>query len=196
MIRDHSLHTLLVDEIRDLYDTEHQMLRALPRLVETATSPALRDLIETHAGETAGQIKRLERVFVLLDERPGGRYCSGIAGILEEGSQLMSQGFTGAVLDAGLIAAAQRAKHYEVGAYGAVTAWAEQLGEGDVAALLRETLEEERATDRKLSALAIASVNIDAAAARLDGHDRQTLRRFPTSGTGTSYVRPNSPFHK
>ena len=158
-----TLRDLMLDEIRDLYDAERQLVKALPKMAKGATSSELRSLIETHLGETEQQVTRLERVFEMLDEKPRGKRCDGMAGIIEEGSTLLGEDFEGAVLDAGIIAGAQRAEHYEIAAYGSVMAWAKELGEDEVADLLSETLEEEKSADEQLSALAEGSVNADAA---------------------------------
>jgi ferritin-like metal-binding protein YciE len=171
-MKDQSLRTLMTEEIRDLYDAEHQLARALPKLAENASSDELRTLIETHLGETEQQVKRLDQVFALLDEQPRGKHCDGIAGIIKEGSKLLEDGFDGAVLDAGIIAGAQRAEHYEIGAYGAVIAWAKRLGEDEVATLLHDSLVEEKSADEKLTALAESSINDEAAATAIDGDDR------------------------
>jgi ferritin-like metal-binding protein YciE len=156
----------MIEEIRDLYDAERQLVKALPKMAKGASSNDLRSLIETHLGETQEQVKRLERAFEMLDERPRGKHCAGIAGIIKEGSDLLDEDFDGAVLDAGIIAGAQRAEHYEIGAYGSVIAWARQIGEGEVASLLEETLEEEKGADKKLSDLAESSINQEAASER------------------------------
>lgn len=153
----------MIEEIRDLYDAERQLVKALPKMAKGASSGELRSLIEAHLGETQEQVKRLERAFELLQEKPRGKHCAGIAGIIKEGSDLLEEDFDGAVLDAGIIAGAQRAEHYEMGAYGSVIAWAKQIGEGDIASLLEETLEEEKGADEKLSALAESSINQQAA---------------------------------
>jgi ferritin-like metal-binding protein YciE len=158
-----TLRQLMIEEIRDLYDAERQLVKALPKMAKGASSDELRSLIEAHLGETQGQVKRLERAFELLQEKPRGKHCAGIAGIIKEGSELLEEDFDGAVLDAGIIAGAQRAEHYEMGAYGSVIAWAKQIGEGDIASLLEETLEEEKGADEKLSALAESSINQQAA---------------------------------
>jgi ferritin-like metal-binding protein YciE len=158
-----TLRELMIDEIRDLYDAERQLVKALPKMAKGASSDELRSLIETHLGETQEQVKRLERAFELLDEQPRGKHCAGIAGIIKEGSDLLEEDFDGAVLDAGIIAGAKRAEHYEMGAYGAVIAWARQIGEGDIASLLEETLQEEKGADEKLTALAENSINQQAA---------------------------------
>ena len=159
-----TLRDALVDEIKDLYNAEKQLTKALPKLAKNATSDDLREALESHLGETQGQIERLERVFELLDEKVRGKHCAGMAGIIEEGSSMLEEDFEGAVLDACIIAAGQRAEHYEMAAYGTCIAWAEALGLSDVAELLNETLAEEKAADEKLSALAEADINTEAAA--------------------------------
>ena len=159
-----TLQDALIDEVRDLYHAEKQLVKALPRMAKAATSDALRDAIESHLAETETQVSRLEQVFDLLEEKPRAKMCAGMAGIIEEGSDLLKEGGGDAVLDAGIIAAAQRAEHYEIAAYGTTAAWAEALGLGEVADLLRETLDEEKAADEKLSALAEAGINAAARA--------------------------------
>jgi len=182
-----SLRELMIDEIRDLYDAERQLVKALPKMAKGASSDELRSLIETHLEETQEQVKRLERAFEMLDEKPRGKHCEGIAGIIKEGSDLLEEDFDGAVLDAGIIAGAQRAEHYEIGAYGSVIAWAKQMGEGEIASLLEETLEEEKGADEKLSALAESSIN-QQAASEAGGDDASmgngTGRRSAMRGNG------------
>ena len=163
MAQGQTLRDLMIDEIRDLYDAERQLVKALPKMAKGATSDELRALIEAHLGETEQQVKRLEQAFEMLEEKPRGKRCDGMAGIIEEGSSLLEEDFDGAVLDAGIIASAQRAEHYEITAYGSVMAWAKQLGEEELAELLSETLEEEKAADEKLSALAEGTINAEAA---------------------------------
>lgn len=157
------LRKLLVEELRDLYNGEKQLTRALPKLAKNATSDQLRDLLETHLDETEQQISRLEDAFEMLGEKPRGKHCDGIAGIVEEGNAMLQEDFDGAVLDAGIIAGAQRTEHYEIAAYGTVMAWAKVLGLNDLAELLDQTLEEEKAADEKLSALAESTINRQAA---------------------------------
>jgi ferritin-like metal-binding protein YciE len=157
------LRKLLIEELRDLYNAEKQLTKALPKLAKNATSDQLRELLETHLEETEQQISRLEDAFEMLGEKPRGKHCDGMAGIVEEGNALLQEDFDGAVLDAGIIAGAQRAEHYEMAAYGTVMAWAKVLGLTDVAELLDQTLEEEKAADEKLSALAESTINQQAA---------------------------------
>ena len=154
-----NLREALVDEIKDLYNAEKQLTKALPKLAKAATSDELREAFETHLEETMGQVTRLERVFELLDEKPRGKHCAGMAGIIEEGNEKLEEDMEDAVMDAVLIKSAQSAEHYEIGSYGTAIAWAEALELTEVAQILEETLAEEKATDEKLSALAESGIN-------------------------------------
>ncbi|HEU4780610.1 MAG TPA: ferritin-like domain-containing protein [Steroidobacteraceae bacterium] len=154
-----NLREALVDEIRDLYNAEKQLLKALPKMAKGATNDELRDAFESHLEETEGHVTRLERVFELLDEKPRGKHCAGMAGIIEEGSDVLQEDMEDAVLDACLIASGQRAEHYEMAAYGTSIAWAKALELGEVAKVLQETLDEEKAADTKLSTLAESGIN-------------------------------------
>ena len=158
-----TFHDAFIDELRDTYDAERQLTKALAKLAKAATSPDLRDAFETHLEETKGQIERLEEVFEGLEEKVRGKHCEGIAGIIEEGKSLMEENFDDATLDAGLIAAGQRAEHYEIAAYGTLVAWAKTMGHTDAAALLQENLDEEKAANKKLSELAEGGINQGAA---------------------------------
>ena len=168
-----NLREALVDEIRDLYNAEKQLTKALPKLAKAATSDELREAFESHLEETEGHVTRLERVFELLDEKPRGKHCAGIAGIIEEGSDTMQEDAEDAVMDAMLIAAGQRAEHYEIGAYGTVVAWAEALQLTEVAEVLQETLAEEKAADEKLTALAESGINEAATAGAEEGEEME-----------------------
>src|SRR4051812_8798267 len=166
------LHDAFVDELRDAYDAERQLLKALTKLATAASSAALKRAFTDHFGETQGHIAKLEQVFASLDEKVRGKHCDGIAGIIEEGKAIMDEDFDAATMDACLIAAGQRSEHYEMAAYGTLVAWAKAMDHGDAAALLEEILEEEKAADEKLSALAEGGINEDAAAAAsADGGD-------------------------
>ena len=158
-----TFHDAFIDELRDTYDAERQLTKALAKLAKAATSPNLREAFETHLEETKGQIGRLEEVFEGLEEKVRGKHCDGIAGIIEEGKSLMEEDFDDATLDAGLIAAGQRAEHYEIAAYGTLVAWAKTMGHTDAAALLQENLDEEKAANEKLSELAEGGINQGAA---------------------------------
>ena len=159
-----NLQELFVEELRDVYDAEKQIVKALPKMIKSSTSEELGSTLETHLEETRGQVERLEQVFEALDLRPRGKHCDGMAGILEEGKSLMEEDGDEAVLDAGYIAAAQRVEHYEITAYGSLMAWAKALGLKDALSLLKQNLEEEKAADQKLSALAESGLNQAAAA--------------------------------
>jgi len=165
-----TLRDAFIDEVRDLYHAEKQLVKALPKLVKGATNSDLKVALENHLGETQQQVSRLEDVFGLLGEPVRAKTCAGMAGIIEEGADALGEDFEGAVMDAAIIASAQRAEHYEIAAYGTAAAWADSLGLSDVSALLNETLAEEKAADQKLSALAEQGIN-EAATAGEDGED-------------------------
>ena len=154
-----SLQDALIEEIKDLYDAEHQLIKALPGMAESATNGALQSAIESHLAETRGQVTRLEKVFELLDMPPKRKHCAGIAGIIEEASDVLREEAPSAVLDACIIAGAQRAEHYEMAAYGTAVAWARTLELEQIAQLLEQTLEEEKVADEMLSDLAEAGIN-------------------------------------
>jgi ferritin-like metal-binding protein YciE len=168
-----TLHDAFVDELRDLYDAEKQLTKALPKLAKTASSPKLREAFESHLEETRGHVERLEQVFESLDEKARGKHCDGIAGIIEEGKSIMDEDFDDLTMDACLIAAGQRAEHYEIGAYGTVIAWAEAMGHRQAATLLKQNLNEEKAADKKLSALAEGGINQQAASGAHAGDARE-----------------------
>src|SRR4026207_2359644 len=154
-----TLHDAFIDELRDAYDAEKQLTKALAKLAKASSNPKLRDAFETHLGETEGQIQRLEQVFESLDEKVKGKHCDGIAGIIEEGKSVMEEDFDDMAMDACLIAAGQRAGHYEMAAYGTLVAWARVMGHEDAAKLLQKNLDEEKAADLKLSQLAEGGLN-------------------------------------
>jgi ferritin-like metal-binding protein YciE len=158
-----TLQDAFISELRDTYDAEKQLIKALPGLAKAASDPALREAFESHLEETRGQVDRLEQVFESLDQKPRGKHCDGIAGIIEEGKSIMEEDFDETTMDACLIAAGQRAEHYEMAAYGTLVAWAQAMGHTDAAELLQETLDEEKAADEKLSALAEGGINQTAA---------------------------------
>jgi ferritin-like metal-binding protein YciE len=158
-----TLHDAFVDELRDTYDAEKQLTRALPKMARAATSDELRSAFEMHLDETRGQIGRLEEVFASLDEKVRGKRCEGMAGIVEEGKSAMEEELDEDAMDAILIAAAQRAEHYEMAAYGTLVAWARVMGHDEAANLLQQTLDEEKAADEKLNMLAEGGINQSAA---------------------------------
>ena len=158
-----TLHDAFIDELRDTYDAEKQLTKALAKLAKTASNPELRAAFETHLEETQEHIARLEQVFASLDEKARGKHCDGIAGIIEEGKGIMEEDFDDTTMDACLIAAGQRAEHYEMAAYGTLIAWAEAMGHTEAVTLLTKTLNEEKAADKKLSSLAEGGINRTAA---------------------------------
>jgi ferritin-like metal-binding protein YciE len=158
----HPLEELLVDELKDLYSAENQIIKALPRMAKGATSPELKRSFERHLEETKRQVERLEQIGEALDVRLTGKKCKGMEGLIEEGKELLSEDLEDDVLDAGLIGAAQKVEHYEIAAYGTARAHAMMLGYNKAAKLLQQTLDEEAATDKKLTALAENIVNVEA----------------------------------
>jgi ferritin-like metal-binding protein YciE len=173
MAENTTLHDAFIDELRDTYDAEKQITKALPKMVKAATSPDLRAAFESHLEETREQIERLEQVFASLDEKVRGKHCDGMEGILEEGKSIMEEDFDDTTMDACLIAGAQRVEHYEMAAYGTLVAWARVMGHTEAADLLQQTLDEEKSADEKLSALAEGGINETAAdgAGRSDDDD-------------------------
>ena len=185
-----SLHDAFIDELRDTYDAEKQLTKALPKLAKAATSPDLRAAFETHLEETRGHVGRLEEVFASLDEKVRGKHCDGIAGIIEEGKAILEEEFDDATMDACLIAAGQRAEHYEMAAYGTLVAWAQGMGHTEAAALLQQTLDEEKAADQKLTVLAEGGINEEAAhtAHSADEEDEDEAEAPSRAGRGGSAV--------
>jgi ferritin-like metal-binding protein YciE len=149
-----NLKKLYVDELKDLFSAENQLLKALPKLAKSASSEELRTGFEKHLEQTRGHVQRLEEIFQSLDENPKGKKCVGMEGLIKEGAEVMGEDFEDAVLDAGLIGAARRVEHYEMAAYGAVCEIAKVLGQTKHASLLEKTLAEETQTDQKLAGLA------------------------------------------
>lgn len=154
-----TLNDLMVEHLRDLYNAETQIMDALPKMAEKATAPQLRKAFETHLEESKVHRARLEDVFKQLGENPEGHTCKAMEGIIKEGDEFMKERAEPEVMDAGLIAAGQRVEHYEMAGYGCVRTWAKQLGMNDVAKVLQTTLDEEGATDEKLTKLAEGSLN-------------------------------------
>jgi ferritin-like metal-binding protein YciE len=158
-----TLNDLFLHILKDIYYAEKQILKALPKMVKAADTPELKKALEKHQQETEGQLERLEQVFSDIDKPARGEKCEAIVGIISEGEDVIKKGDDPDVVDAGLIAAAQAVEHYEIARYGTLIAWAEQLGLSDSVALLKQTLDEEKAADKKLTEIAEASVNRKAA---------------------------------
>jgi ferritin-like metal-binding protein YciE len=159
------LEELLVDELKDLYSAENQIIKALPRMAKAASSPELKRAFERHLEETRRQVERLNQIGEALDIRLTGKKCKGMEGLIEEGKEIMEEDLDDNAIDAGLIGAAQKVEHYEIAGYGTARTHAELLGHSKVAKLLQQTLDEEGATDKKLTALAESIINVEAAVA-------------------------------
>jgi ferritin-like metal-binding protein YciE len=187
-----TLRDALLEEVKDLYDAEKQLVKALPKMAKAATSDDLRTALESHLEETRNHVTRLEQVFEQLDERPKGKHCAGIAGIIEEGSEALEEDAHEPVMDAMIIASGQRAEHYEIAAYGTVIAWAEALELNDVMELLNETLEEEKAADEKLTQLAEAGINEAATAGAEEEQEASQGARGTRETTSRSHAADRS----
>jgi ferritin-like metal-binding protein YciE len=171
-----ALKELYIDELKDLYSAETQLTKALPKMAKAASSDDLRQAFEEHLEQTKGHVERLQQVFEMLEEKATGKKCLGMEGLVKEGAEVMGEDFEDAVMDAGLISAAQRVEHYEIAAYGTVCAFADQLGESEQAALLRETLEEEKEADEKLTELA-QEINAQADEGRMEEQPAEAKRK-------------------
>ncbi len=159
------LEELLVDELKDLYSAEKQIIAALPKMAKAASSPDLRRAFERHLEETRRQLERLEQIGEDLEVKLSGKKCKGMEGLIDEGKELMEEDLDENALDAGLIGAAQKVEHYEMAAYGTARTHANLLGYKKAARLFQQTLDEEGATDKKLTALADSIVNVEAVTA-------------------------------
>ena len=157
-----SLKDLYREQLKDLYSAETQLLDALPKMADAASAPDLKRAFSEHLRQTQEHVRRLERIFDQLGERPGGHTCEGMKGLIREGEEMMAMKGDAAVLDAGLIAAAQRVEHYEIAGYGTVRTYAELLGHDEHMTLLERTLDEEEQTDELLTRLAESHVNEEA----------------------------------
>jgi ferritin-like metal-binding protein YciE len=157
-----SLRKLYVDELKDLYSAEKQILQALPRMAKKTKNEQLKKAFETHVEETRGQVERLDRIFELLGKSSRGKKCKGMEGLLEEGKEMMQEDMEPEVMDAALIASAQKVEHYEIAGYGTVRTYAQLLGEDQHVKLLQQTLDEEGKTDKLLTQLAESSINVEA----------------------------------
>ena len=157
-----TLRELYVEELRDIYDAEKQLIKALPKMAEAASSEELRSGFEEHLEQTKGHAQRLDQIFNALGEKPTGKKCKGMQGLVSEGSEVIDEDFDDDVKDAALISAAQRVEHYEIAAYGTVRTYASILDEQNAVSLLEKTLEEEKETDQKLTELA-ENINTEAA---------------------------------
>ena len=157
-----TLQTLYTNELRDLYNAENQLLKALPKMAKAASSEELKDAFETHLEQTKGHVKRLEQIFEGLGAKPKGKTCKAMKGLIEEGSEILEEEGNDSVLDAGIITAAQKVEHYEIASYGSVRTFANLLGQNDAAELLQSTLDEESEANELLNKLAQTTVNPEA----------------------------------
>jgi ferritin-like metal-binding protein YciE len=170
------LKHLYVEELKDIYNAENQLLKALPKMAGAATSPDLKAGFEEHLEQTKGHVTRLEQIFKALGESPKGKKCKGMEGLVAEGAEMIDEDPASEELDAGLISAAQRVEHYEIAAYGSVATFAKLLGENQAESLLRQTLAEEKETDEKLTELS-ESINVDAANSSEDNEGTSAPRK-------------------
>lgn len=188
-----NLRDLYIDELKDLYNAEKQLLKALPKIARNATDPNLRKAFSDHSRQTEVHVQRLDQIFEILGTSPRGKRCKGMEGLIAEAQDLLGEDAQDDVLDAGLISKAQHVEHYEIAGYGTVRAYALTLGEADQAELLQQTLNEEEQTDRLLTVLAEGSINVDAAIGDDASEERSTRRsrgEREVTRTVTSEKRP------
>jgi ferritin-like metal-binding protein YciE len=160
-VKSNSLQELYLGELRDLYDAEHQIIKALPKMISKTSSEELNSALTEHLEVTRRQAERLEQIFENMGERAKAQKCKGMAGVIEEGNELLKEAEDEDVRDAGIIASAQKVEHYEIAGYGTVRTWASLLGEEDAVNLLQETLDEEKEADQKLTEIS-ESINVEA----------------------------------
>jgi ferritin-like metal-binding protein YciE len=160
-----SLQDLMIEEMRDLYNAETQLTKALPKMAKKASNPQLRKAFETHLRETEGHVQRLQKIFDKLGKKPTGKKCAAMAGLVEEGKEMMGEDMDDETMDAALISIAQKVEHYEIASYGTVRTWAQLMGDDQTAKLLQQTLDEEGKTDKLLTEIAESAVNFAAAQA-------------------------------
>ena len=178
-----SIRELLIDEMRDLYDAEKQLVKALPKVIKAAANAELRAAVESHLEQTRGHVQRLERAFELLGEKPKSKPCAAMQGLIEEAGEVTKEDMTENLTDSAIICAAQKVEHYEIAGYGTIIAWAKALGLDEVAELLDQTLEEEKAANDKLTDVA-SEILEDAAAAESDAAENEQDNEAETVGTG------------
>ena len=181
-----TLDDLFNHGLRDIYYAENQILKALPKLIEAATNPQLKKGLKDHLKETEGHVSRLEQIFEMREEKPKGTKCPGINGLLTEGDELTGNIADKSVLDAAIVSSAQAVEHYEITRYGALIAWAQELGRNDFADILEETLGEEKTADKKLNVIAEGRVNAKAGRKTAAGGTRKS----PMRSTSARRKRP------
>jgi ferritin-like metal-binding protein YciE len=181
-----SLEDLMQDELKDIYDAEKQLTKALPKLAKKTSNEELREALQTHLQETEGHVERLEQIFEQLGMPARGKRCEGMKHLIDEGNDMISEAEEDATRDAIIIAAVQKTEHYEIASYGTLRTWANVLGKSDVASICEETLEEEKAADEKLTAIAESFVNEQAANEGEDEEEESAPRGRRTAARGAS----------
>jgi len=172
-----SLKDLYIDELKDLYSAENQLLKALPKMAKKASTPELKRAFQDHLEQTKGHVDRLEKIFKGLGEKPNGKVCKAMKGLVEEGKEVIEEDGDDSVLDAALIGAAQRVEHYEMAGYGVVRTFASLLGENNAVAVLQKTLNEEGEADKKLTKLAESIINVEASQAETNGAPKSKAKK-------------------
>ena len=180
-----TLHDLFVDELKDIYSAERQLVKALPKMARAASSPELKRALEEHLTVTEEQVGRLEKIFEQIDDSPRGKKCVGMEGLIEEGNEVLEKTGDNDVIDAGIIGAAQKVEHYEISAYGTARAHAEAMGHDQIARLLEQSLNEEEEADRMLSELAEGGINQLATAHEGETQGPETSGRGNKSRSGS-----------
>lgn len=183
-MQNESMRQLYIDELRDLYNAETQLVKALPKMAKASSNAELRQGFEEHLRQTSEHVSRLEQIFEMLDEKPTGKKCLGMEGLVKEGAETMKEDYEGKVMDTAIIGAAQRVEHYEIAGYGTVRSLAELMGEVEHVTLLEQTLEEEKQTDEKLTQLA-GSINPQATETGSEEEESEASQSKSTSGKGS-----------
>ena len=191
-----TLKALYIEGLRDLYSAENQLIKALPKMAKAASSPEVQEAFETHLAQTEQQVQRLEKIFADLGEKPTGKHCKGMEGLIAEGNDLMKEDADADVLDAGLIASAQHVEHYEIAGYGTCRTYAELLGLDDHMELLQQTLNEEEETDQILTEIALTSVNLAAMMGDAEDADDDETEADGASSTGARKTAGKTPAKK
>lgn len=180
-----SIRELMIDQMKDLYDAEKQLVKALPKMAKAANNDDLREAFENHLEQTRGHVTRLEQAFEMMDEKAKSKPCAAMKGLIQEGSETMAEDFSEPLLDSAIICAAQKVEHYEIAGYGSVCAWAKSIGMDDVAELLEETLNEEKEADEKLTEIA-GPILSEAESANAEGEEEEEAPRKGVAGKGNA----------
>ena len=186
------LQDLMVENLKDLYSAENQLLKALPKVAKKVDNEQLRQALEQHVVETQAQVGRLEKIFEKLGEKPTGKKCAGMEGLIEENKEMMGEDAEPDVMDAGLIVGCQKVEHYEIAGYGSAVTFAKLLGDEESARLLAQTLDEEKAADQKLTEIAENSINLEAASGAGDEEESSSSSGRASSRSSSSSSRRKS----